>query len=407
MAPRNPRLPRSGRQPSRKRRVTPQKSGRGPHVWQLGLLLLGTAVVLAGLVWLARREEHQPMLPPAARVSVAGDAAAAREQVEAMLAVAAIPAAAISREPADHPRNYRISHRRPPAVAIEQLRQNLRRLSPPLVLSALEGGVLTVTDGQGRTLLTMHFLPVSGPPPTKSSARGKPDSSGKTSRLAIIMDDLGRGTHAARQLLAIPQPVTLAILPGEPHAAQVAELAHTAGREVMLHTPMEPEGFPTVNPGPDALLVGQTAVELRARLAAQLARVPHAAGANNHMGSRFTADERAMAAVMDELRARGLFFVDSLTSGASVGRAAAQRAGVPSGSRDVFLDNVAETGAITRQLRQLVAKARRNGSAIGICHPYPETLAVLRRELPKLVEQGIEFVPVSALVKKQEPGSGG
>jgi polysaccharide deacetylase 2 family uncharacterized protein YibQ len=135
---------------------------------------------------------------------------------------------------------------------------------------------------------------------------------------------------------------------------------------------------------------------------ALLKQVPHAAGVNNHMGSRFTEDEQAMTAVMAVLRERGLYFVDSLTTSRSVGSATAQRAGVPAVRRDIFLDNVAEVDAIVQQIRRLAGKARRNGSAVGICHPYPETLQALRQELPKQAGQGIEFVPVSGLL-----GAGG
>jgi polysaccharide deacetylase 2 family uncharacterized protein YibQ len=117
------------------------------------------------------------------------------------------------------------------------------------------------------------------------------------------------------------------------------------------------------------------------------------------MGSRFTEDERAMTVVMAVLRQRGLYFVDSLTSGNSVGTATARQAGVPSLRRDVFLDNVVEIAAIVREIRRLAAKAARNGSAVGICHPYPETIMALQQELPALARQGVKFVSVSTLLK--------
>jgi polysaccharide deacetylase 2 family uncharacterized protein YibQ len=167
----------------------------------------------------------------------------------------------------------------------------------------------------------------------------------------------------------------------------------------MLHVPMEPQGFPVVDPGDDALLVNLPPAELHARLTALLGEVPHVAGINNHMGSRFTEDERSMTAVMAVLRERGLYFVDSLTSGNSVGTATARQAGVPSLRRDVFLDNVVEVAAIAGEIRRLAAKAARNGSAVGICHPYPETIMALRQELPVLARQGVKFVPVSTLLK--------
>jgi len=318
---------------------------------------------------------------------------AAREQIEALLAAAAVPVDAITREPADLPRHYQIRHRSPSAKSVEELRQRLRRLAPPLVLATPEDGVLTIVDSQGKTLLTVQYLPVSAPP------KATPPPPGKGGRVAIIIDDLGRGLKPAKQLLAIRQPVTFSILAIEQHATEVARMAHAAGREVMLHVPMEPQGFPVVDPGDDALLINQSDEALRSQLQALLDRVPHAAGINNHMGSRFTEDERAMAVIMAELREHGLFFVDSLTSGHSVGTATARQAGVPILRRDVFLDNVAEVEPIVREIRRLADKARRNGGAVGICHPYPETIRALQQELPKLAAQGVEFVTVAELLK--------
>lgn len=75
-------------------------------------------------------------------------------------------------------------------------------------------------------------------------------------------------------------------------------------------------------------------------------------------------------------------------------------------SRDVFLDNVAEVDAIVKQIHQLERKAHDQGQAIGICHPYPETLTALRQELPKLRERGFTIVPVSALLRKKSSAQG-
>jgi uncharacterized protein len=396
MPPKPPQDRKPGKKSSRGPSRTPKKSGKGkrPSDWRLYLLLLGATVLMIGLVLLARREEQLPPPAPDRPAESRSDAAApAREQVEAFLALAAVPAEAIRREPAAAPRNYHVEQRLPEPRLIEQLRQGLHGLDPPLTLAVPEDGVLAIAGRKGENLVVIHFLPPPVPAP-----RGVP-APGQHGRVAIIVDDLGRGTHAARQLLAIGQPLTFAVLPGEAHAAKVAELAHAAGIEVILHAPMEPQGFPVIDPGEDALLVGQTDAQLREQLLALLRRVPHAAGANNHMGSRFTEDERAMAVVMAVLQERGLFFVDSLTTSRSVGAGAAAAAGVSLARREVFLDNITEVDAIVKELRQLAKKARRNGGAVGICHPYPETLQALRQELPRLAAEGIEFVPVSALVK--------
>ena len=215
------------------------------------------------------------------------------------------------------------------------------------------------------------------------------------------MDDLGRSPYTAELLLAMAQPVTFSILPGEAHAVKVAEMAHAAGREVMLHVPMEPQGYPAANPGSDALFVKYDDAEIRQRFDQLLAKLPHVSGTNNHMGSRFTEDARALAPVMESLQEKGLFFIDSRTTGRSQVPKVANRYGVPTMDRDVFLDNVAEVDAIIREIRRLEGKARRQGMAIGICHPYPETLEALRKELPGLAARGITVVPISTLFLAQ------
>jgi len=133
-----------------------------------------------------------------------------------------------------------------------------------------------------------------------------------------------------------------------------------------------------------------------------LQQVPHVVGANNHMGSRYTELQPGMSAVLDVLRSKQLFFIDSRTSARSVATGAALEAGVPFAARDVFLDNVRDVEAIAREVRKLAGLARRRGQAIGICHPYPQTIAALRREAEVLRSQGVEVVPASSLVVKPE-----
>lgn len=225
-------------------------------------------------------------------------------------------------------------------------------------------------------------------------------------RIAIIMDDLGRGLHAPQALLSLDQPVAFAILPGEADSAEVAELAHVAGREVLLHIPMEPQDYPNVNPGEDALLVTHSEGEIRRRLQDFLKRVPHVTGVNNHMGSLMTENRRSMTAVMEVVSHHGLFMVDSRTTGRSVVPEVADRMNVPWLSRDVFLDNDAEIEAIAVQIGRLVQRARKQGYALGICHPYPQTLQALGRELPRLADQGVTVVPVAALLTGNPQRSG-
>lgn len=210
--------------------------------------------------------------------------------------------------------------------------------------------------------------------------------------LTLIIDDLGQSPARDARTLALPGPVTLAIMPDTPHATAFARQAHKAGKTVILHMPMDPAT------GPYAWHPDTPLPELEQRLGAALAKVPYASGINNHMGSRMTAQPVPMAWLMGELQHRHLFFVDSRTSAATVAAAKAQEQGLASLSRDVFLDDVRTPEAIAGQLRIAVELARRQGSAVLIGHPYPQTLEVLERELPRLKAQGIEWVEIHQMI---------
>ena len=210
--------------------------------------------------------------------------------------------------------------------------------------------------------------------------------------LSLIIDDLGQSPARDSRTLALPGPLTMAIMPDTPHATDFARQAHKAGRTVILHMPMDPAT------GPYAWHPGTPLPELEQRLNAALAKVPYAAGVSNHMGSRMTAQPQAMAWLMGELQRRDLFFVDSRTSAATVAAAKAQALGLASVSRDVFLDDVRTTEAIAGQLHIAVELARKQGTAVVIGHPYPQTLEVLERELPRLKAQGVELIGLRQMI---------
>lgn len=210
--------------------------------------------------------------------------------------------------------------------------------------------------------------------------------------LSLIIDDLGNDPERDRRVLALPGPVALAILPDAPHAADLARDAHRAMRDVMLHMPMAPAG------GAFAWQPGEKSQVWLERLEAALQAVPHVTGLNNHTGSVMTANEAAMALLMPELQRRHLFFVDSRTTPATVAAATAQRIGLASLSRDLFLDHDSRPEAVADAFRRGLEIAQRQGSVVLIGHPHPSTLAVLERELPKLAEQGIDWIDVPAMI---------
>jgi uncharacterized protein len=216
-------------------------------------------------------------------------------------------------------------------------------------------------------------------------------------RVAIIIDDMGASMQDLKALLSIDVPLTFSVIPSLAHAKGVAEAAHGAGAEVMVHMPMEPEGYPKQRMEQIGLLVAMDDQEIANRVTGYFGSVPFAVGANNHMGSRFTQDADKMEAVLKVLKAKGMFFVDSKTSPASVGAQVARQLGVKSASRQVFLDNVQSEAAIGKQLEQVAAVARKKGTAIAICHPHPATIRALKAMLPELEKSGITFVHVSKL----------
>jgi len=214
-------------------------------------------------------------------------------------------------------------------------------------------------------------------------------------RLALVMDDIGWDMRMGQRVLALPGPITVAVLPGTPMGHRLAQKAYGAGVEIILHQPMT--AMLDMDPGPGSLVPGMDASTLRLRLAQNLDEIPHHVGVSNHMGSLLTRCETSMAAVMAELAGRGLYFLDSRTTHYSIALEAAQNAQVPATRRDVFLDNILDTGAIERALETAVAMAEARGHAVAIGHPHRLTLEVLEAQLPGLLER-IELVPVSALL---------
>jgi polysaccharide deacetylase 2 family uncharacterized protein YibQ len=232
-----------------------------------------------------------------------------------------------------------------------------------------------------------------------SAGRREPALHGpENSRLAIIIDDLGYDRSAADALLALGFPLTVSVLPHLPLSSEVAEEAYRRGDEVMLHLPMQSES-PTAKTEEVELRVGMNIKEVDSALTGMLETVPHAVGVNNHQGSRATADPALMAELMPQLRRRGLFFVDSRTLASTVAYDTAERFGVRAASRKVFLDDSAKPEAILRQLELAARDAERDGSAIAIGHPRPDTIAVLAQGLPRVESRGIRLVFVSELVQ--------
>ena len=378
------------KKPSRRKSPRRSHGGLTLKLWLAGVFLVGFVLVSLFLLGELRSRYLPPTAPPSS-ISAGSPVSPPEltersgwEAIRRRLESAGWHGERFDAEPGAASWEYRVARSLPKATELAEMAAALRRL-PGVEAQVLPERGLRIFHGDQQQG-TVLFQP------------SPPVQPGKRARVAIIVDDLGRDVATLRQFLGVKVPLTLAILPNEAHARESARVAHEEGREVLIHIPMEPQGYPAVNPGHDALFVAASADELRLRFQGYLAEVPYAVGGNNHMGSKFTEDLAGMAVVLGQMREEGLFFVDSRTTGASVAFELARRAGIPVARRDIFLDNVQDAGLIGGEIRKLIRIARQHGSAIGICHPHPATLAALRRALPELRAAGLEVVPVSQLV---------
>jgi polysaccharide deacetylase 2 family uncharacterized protein YibQ len=216
-------------------------------------------------------------------------------------------------------------------------------------------------------------------------------------QIAIIIDDLGYDDNMATRFLELDGVLSFSILPYSPFQQEIAYAVHRSGRDVLLHLPMEPLEYPSVNPGEGALMSAMGPDELLDQLRKDLDAVPFVVGVNNHMGSKLTQDSAKMRQVFTILKGRNLFFVDSLTNPKSRCARAAHLLNLKFARRHVFLDHDQTAHAIRFQIKRLVTIAESRGSAIGIGHPYPVTWEILKEEIPKLRGK-VRLVPISKLV---------
>lgn len=241
----------------------------------------------------------------------------------------------------------------------------------------------------------------SVPPLHAAEQSSVPENQSTLPRVAIIIDDMGYHKRIGESLIELPYDLSFSFLPFAPFSKTLQKTSYLAGKTMLIHLPMQPKGK-DISLESHTLFLAESNEKQQQLFEENVAEVPNATGMNNHMGSLFTADPLVMKRILILAQERGYFFVDSVTTADSVGDKIAESLGMPHGKRDIFLDNVAEQAAICGQLHRLVALAEKKGSAIGIAHPYPETLLALQNCL-KSAMKNVYLVPVNELmVKKKE-----
>lgn len=249
------------------------------------------------------------------------------------------------------------------------------------------------STNDSQSVINKTYYTVSKPPP-----RSNIQEEDLRPKVAIIIDDLGYDSALAFSFLKLNLELSFSILPSAPFTDIIVREANNKGREIILHQPMEPKDYPSVDPGPGALFLSMNQRDIRQILDKNLREIRGAKGVNNHMGSSFTKSREKMLLVLQEFKNRGLFYVDSRTTRGTVGFEQAKRIGLPAAERTLFLDNNQDPKAIRVQIELLLEIARDFGSAIGIGHPYNETLEILEKYQNRLKEE-FDVVPVSELVR--------
>jgi hypothetical protein len=228
----------------------------------------------------------------------------------------------------------------------------------------------------------------------------RPERPRREASIAVVIDDVGYSLDSLRAFLEFPGPLTFAVLPQLPYTRESARLIRAAGKEVILHLPME-----AVNgddPGPGAILSSYDDAEIRQILDENFAELEGAVGANNHMGSKATADPRVMAVVMDYLKESGRFYLDSRTTPASRAADAAREAAVDFLERDVFIDNETDAQSMRAAIDKGVELAQLEGRAVLIGHvKNPEIIVILRDLLAEKETRNIRLAPLSKLAREQ------
>lgn len=257
------------------------------------------------------------------------------------------------------------------------------------------------TKEEGKEAVPLPKAGVKPPPKEKIIIAKNVPQRLPLSQVAIIIDDIGYDLAVIQELMRIDADITFAILPLVAHSREAAEMLHRADHETLLHLPMEPLSYPKEKPGNGALFADMNDEEIVFQIEKDLASVPYVSGVNNHMGSKFMADESRLLPVFKELKKKNLFFIDSRTTGDSKTTAVSQKIHLTVASRKIFLDNDRDYSKIYRILMDVAETPADGSPVIVIGHPYPETVRALRDASRVFREKGVSIIPVSKLLHKQ------
>lgn len=228
----------------------------------------------------------------------------------------------------------------------------------------------------------------------------KPVEREPTGKVALIMDDMGYSLDAIYDVLSLQKPITVAVIPYSPLGTQTAQIAHQSGLEILLHLPLESINSKENNNGIQGIIrTTMSEQEIIDVVEKNLGQVPYITGVNNHMGSAVTPNAFIMQTILERIRGKNLFFIDSRTTAKTVAFDVARRLNIPTAQRHVFLDSEPDEEYVKKKLFELFTLAQQRGEAVGICHPLPNTLKVLKEYFRLAEVYDVKPVFASELVR--------
>ncbi|GFZ86406.1 hypothetical protein GCM10008018_35650 [Paenibacillus marchantiophytorum] len=268
---------------------------------------------------------------------------------------------------------------------------NLRNQYASTRLAALTGML-----GIGLLILPMQTGAEAGLKPAQ------PVTEMSAKRVAIVIDDFGNNMDGTKEMMNLPIPLTVAVMPFLPSSKQDAQLAHEKGHEVILHLPMEPVRGKKSWLGPGAITTDLSNDEIHKRIVAAIDDIPYVIGINNHMGSKATADERVMKILVDICKERNLMLLDSRTTPKSVIGKLAGPQGVPFSENQLFFDDLYTYSHISKQMTRFKKLIHERETVIAIGHvgpPGKKTAQVIKEAIPAIQKEAT-FVTISQTIKR-------
>ena len=258
--------------------------------------------------------------------------------------------------------------------------------SAPLVAAPLAGlhapgpgGLLPVIAKDGRSPFSAYARPFA--------PNGKP-------KISLVVGGLGLNSATTKAAIErLPGEVTLSFVPYADGLQGWIDQARAHGHEVMLEAPMEPTDYPNNDPGPYTLMAAGAPAENTRRLEWVMSRATGYFGLTNYLGSRFLASGAAVEALMTQVKARGLAFLDD-------GAARGKGAGAPRASADAIIDQDLSSEAVDRQLTALEGQALARGQAFGAGFAYPVTVETVARWAARVEGRGYQLTPASAITRR-------